>query len=102
MKKKDVEKKSKIDIIFLIISCVFLIIAIGCYGYLFNKNNQLDNEFKELQLNITKVKEKISSNEEELEEKESKHEKLKEEVKEKVEELSIWEETIEKLNSALQ
>ena len=101
MEKKK-EKKVKRGMIFLTISCIMLIISIGVFGYLVKNNTQLDNEVKELEINIDKAKEKISSNEEELEEKESKHEKLKEELKEKIEELSIWEETVEKLNSALQ
>ena len=99
MKKKE---KKVLKSIWLIISCIILVISIGIFGFFYFKNSKLSKEIYDLENNIVKVKEKINQNEEEIKEKENKHEKLKEEVKEKIEELEIWQETKEKLNSSLQ
>ena len=102
--EKEEKKEKKINKIniFLILSCAILIISLGIFGYFYYNNEKLNTELDDLEKNIVKVKEKISTNEEEIEKKESEYAKLKEEVKEKIEELEIWKETKEKLNSALQ
>ena len=101
MKKKKDSKVSK-STIFLIISCVLLLISISIFGYLLIQNKKTTKELDDLKTSITKAKEKISNDEKELEEKENQHEKLQEELKEKTEELEIWKETKEKLESSLQ
>ena len=85
----------------LIVSIILLFAGIGIFGYLYYQNTVLTKDTKSQEENITKVKEKITSDKKEIDAKENEYEKLKESVKEKLEELNIWEETKEKLNKSL-
>lgn len=87
--------------VFLIISIVLLLLAIGTFGYLYYQNMTLENEVKEANENIKKVEQNIKNEQKELDTKEDEYEKLKEKVKDSLEELSIWEETKENLNKSL-
>jgi predicted negative regulator of RcsB-dependent stress response len=87
--------------IFLIISILLLIAAIGTFGYLYYENNKIEKEINESKENIKKVEETIKDDEKELTEKEDEYEKLKEKVKDSLEELNIWVELKEELNKSL-
>ena len=87
--------------VFLVISIVLLLLAIGTFGYLYYQNMTLENEVKEANENIKKVEQNIKTEQQELDTKEDEYEKLKEKVKDSLEELSIWEETKETLNKSL-
>ena len=100
-KRPKKEKKGIVYNVFLILSITSLLLSIGVYYYVYNKNQKLENEINSSKENVTKVEEAIKNDQKAITEKEDEYEKLKEKVKDNLEELNIWEALKEELNKSL-